>query len=94
MLGLYPRGYRRPCEAELIGISPYGPTNGARLGSRVVEERRHEAQPNPQVDRRPLLRIATRLAFIQEAEEKSRQRINRPLTAHELRRILGRYPGD
>jgi hypothetical protein len=40
------------------------------------------------------LRIAARLAFIEDAEEESRRRLNRPLTADELRRVLRRYPGD
>jgi hypothetical protein len=41
-----------------------------------------------------LLRIAMRLAFIDAAEEDSRQKLHRPLTADELRRVLRQYPGD
>jgi hypothetical protein len=40
------------------------------------------------------VRIAMRLAFIEGAEEDSRRRLNRPLTADELQRILLSYPGD
>jgi hypothetical protein len=58
-----------------------------------VDDRRFILGHDPRPDRRPLLRIAARLAFIADAEEDSRRRLNRPLTAEELRRVLGRYPG-
>jgi hypothetical protein len=35
-----------------------------------------------------------RLAFIDAAEEDSRRRLNRPLTADERRRVVRRYPSD
>jgi hypothetical protein len=38
--------------------------------------------------------MAARLAFLQDAEEGSRRRLNRPLTVEELRRVLQRYAGD
>jgi hypothetical protein len=44
-------------------------------------------------DNRRLMRVAGRLAFIEGAEEDSRRRLNRPLTAEELRRVLRHFPG-
>jgi hypothetical protein len=35
-----------------------------------------------------------RLAFVAGAEEQSRDALGRPLDAHELDRVLRRYPGD
>ena len=35
-----------------------------------------------------------RHAFIEGAEEDSRRRLRRGLTAEELERVLGRYPSD
>jgi hypothetical protein len=59
-----------------------------------VDDRRFTLGHDPRSDRRPLLRIAARLAFIEGAEEDSRRRLNRPLTAEELRRVLRGYAGD
>jgi hypothetical protein len=42
-------------------------------------------------DNRRLMRVAGRLAFIEGAELR---RLERPLTADELRRVLRRFPGD
>jgi hypothetical protein len=38
--------------------------------------------------------MAARLAFIEHVETESRRRLNRPLTADELRRVLQGYSGD
>jgi hypothetical protein len=38
--------------------------------------------------------VALRLAFIEDAEQDSQRRLQRPLTADELRRVLRQYPGD
>jgi hypothetical protein len=59
-----------------------------------MDDRRFTPRYQPQPDERALLRIATRLAFIQVAEEDSRRLQGRPLTAEELGRVLRRYPGD
>jgi hypothetical protein len=59
-----------------------------------VEKRFRTERPERQADRRRLFRMAARLAFIEVAEEDSRRRSNRPLTADELRQVLQRYPGD
>lgn len=56
-----------------------------------MDERRFKLRQDQRPDERPLLRIATRLAFIEDAEEESRRRLNRPLTADELRHVLRRY---
>jgi hypothetical protein len=45
-------------------------------------------------DRRARLNQRLRQAFIEGAEEHSRQRLGRGLTAEELERVLWRYPGD
>jgi hypothetical protein len=45
-------------------------------------------------DNRRLMRVAGRLAFIEGAEQDSLRRLERPLTADELRRVLRRFPGD
>jgi hypothetical protein len=41
-----------------------------------------------------LLRERLRAAFIAGAEEDSRRRLGRGLTAEELERVLRHYPGD
>jgi hypothetical protein len=43
-----------------------------------------------------LARLNERLcqAFIEGADEDSRRRLGRGLTAEELEQVLGRYPGD
>jgi hypothetical protein len=41
-----------------------------------------------------LLRERLRAEFIAGAEEDSRRRLGRGLTAEELQRVLRRYPGD
>jgi hypothetical protein len=38
--------------------------------------------------------MAARLAFIEHAEKESWRRLNRPLTADELRRAVQTYSGD
>ena len=45
-------------------------------------------------DRRARLNQRLRQAFIEGAEEDSRRRLGRGLTAEELERVLRRYPGD
>jgi hypothetical protein len=45
-------------------------------------------------DRRVRLNERLRQAFIEGAEEDSRRRLGRALTAEELDRVLRRYPGD
>jgi hypothetical protein len=45
-------------------------------------------------DRRTHLNERLRQAFIEGAEEDSRRRLDRGLTAEELERVLRRYPGD
>jgi hypothetical protein len=45
-------------------------------------------------DNRRLMRVAGRLAFIEGTEQDSLRRLERPLTADELRRVLRRFPGD
>ena len=45
-------------------------------------------------DRRARLNKRLREAFIAGAEEDSRRRLGRGLTAEELERVLRRYPGD
>jgi hypothetical protein len=40
------------------------------------------------------LRVLLRQEYIRGAEEESRRKTGRPLTAQELRRVLARYPGD
>jgi hypothetical protein len=45
-------------------------------------------------DRRVRLNQRLRRAFIAGAEEDSRRRLGRGLTAEELERVLRRYPGD
>ena len=44
--------------------------------------------------RRARLNQRLRQAFIEGAEEDSRRRLGRGLTARELERVLRRYPGD
>jgi hypothetical protein len=51
--------------------------------------------PEPgQIARRAELNRRLRRAFVEGAEERSRQEHGRGLTADELRRVLRRYPGD
>jgi len=45
-------------------------------------------------DRRAPLNERLRQAFIEGAEEDSRRRLGRGLTADEFERVLRRYPGD
>ena len=55
-----------------------------------AEQRRAgDAQP-----RRARLNQRFRQAFVEGAEEGSRRRLGRGLTAEELERVLRRYPGD
>jgi hypothetical protein len=44
--------------------------------------------------RRTALNRRLRLAFLREAEERSRLEHGRGLTADELHRVVARYPGD
>jgi hypothetical protein len=60
----------------------------------LMEKRFRGDRPERQSDRRRLFRMAARLAFIEDAEEESRRRLNRPLTADELQRVLQLYRGD
>jgi len=46
------------------------------------------------VDRRARLNQRLRQAFIEGAEEDSRRRLGRGLTAEEYEQVLRRYPGD
>ena len=52
------------------------------------------APPDLTRDRRRRLNERLRQAFIDGAEEDSRRRLGRGLTAEELERVLRRYPGD
>jgi hypothetical protein len=45
-------------------------------------------------ERRHRLNKRLRQAFLEGAEEDSRRRLGRGLTAEELERVLRRYPGD
>jgi hypothetical protein len=45
-------------------------------------------------ERRARLNQRLRQAFIEGAEQDSRRRLGRGLTAEELERVLRRYPGD
>jgi hypothetical protein len=45
-------------------------------------------------ERREELNLRLRAAFIEGAEERSRAALGRGLTDEELRRVIGRYPGD
>jgi hypothetical protein len=45
-------------------------------------------------DRRARLNQRLRQSFIEGAEVDSRRRLGRGLTAEELERVLGHYPGD
>jgi hypothetical protein len=45
-------------------------------------------------ERRERLNKRLRAAFLEGAEEDSRRRLGRGLTAEELERIVWRYPGD
>jgi hypothetical protein len=57
------------------------------MAKQVEPEDRHAA-------RRQRLRERLRAEFIAGAEEDSRRRLGRSLTAEELERVLRRYPGD
>ena len=50
--------------------------------------------PDPVPPRRASLRKRLRAVFIAGAEEDSRRRLGRGLTAEELERVLRHYPGD
>jgi hypothetical protein len=52
----------------------------------------HIARPGH--ERRARLNQRLRAAFIEGAEEDSRRRLGRGLTAEELERVLRQYPGD
>jgi len=45
-------------------------------------------------ERRERLNQRLRAAFVEGAEEDSRRRLGRGLTAEELERVVWRYPGD
>ena len=51
-------------------------------------------RPESVQDRRQRLNERLRAEFIAGAEEDSRRRLGRGLTAMELERVLRRYPGD
>jgi hypothetical protein len=53
-------------------------------------------KPTPEADQERRARLNQRLrqAFLEGAEEDSRRRLGRGLTAEELERVLRRYPGD
>lgn len=53
-----------------------------------------KAAPMPPEERHQRLRERLRAEFIAGAEEDSRRRLGRGLTAQELARVLRRYPGD
>jgi len=48
--------------------------------------------PVSEAERKRMLNQRLRLAFLQGAEDQSRQVLHRGLTADELRRVLGGYP--
>jgi hypothetical protein len=56
--------------------------------------RRSRADRAPDGDERRQLNARLRAAFLEGAEEDSRRRLGRGLTAKELERVLRRYPGD
>ena len=56
------------------------------------DPKRHAARPDQ--DRRARLNQRLRRAFIDGAEEGSRRRLGRGLTAEEMKRVLLQYPGD
>ena len=58
----------------------------------MSDPERHVATPDP--ERRARLNQRLREAFIDGAEEDSRRRLGRGLTAEEVERVLRRYPGD
>jgi hypothetical protein len=64
----------------------------ALLSLSMGDPERHVARPDP--ERRARLNQRLRQAFIEVAEEDSRRRLGRGLTAEELERVLWRYPGD
>jgi hypothetical protein len=51
-------------------------------------------EPPPADDRCTNVNQRLREAFLAGAEEDSRRRLGRGLTAEELERVLRRYPGD
>jgi hypothetical protein len=57
-----------------------------------MEER--DVLPNKPDQRRTRLNQRLRQAFIAGAEQDSRRRLGRGLTAEELERVLRRYPAD
>lgn len=50
--------------------------------------------PRPVEGHRPEVNRRLRAAFVEGAEERSRETLGRGLTDEELRRIMRRYPGD
>ena len=50
--------------------------------------------PDPDQDRRARLNRRLRQAFVAGAEQDSRRRLGRGLTAEEMERVLRHYPGD
>ena len=52
------------------------------------------APPGATDERRERVNERLRQAFIEGAEEDTRRRLGRGLTAEELERVLRRYPGD
>ena len=65
---------------------------GAATLDRVDDLKVRAASPDQ--ERRERLNKRLRQAFIEGAEEDSRRRSGRGLTAEELERIVWRYPGD
>jgi hypothetical protein len=58
-----------------------------------VVSRDDQVSPPP-IERRAHLNRRLRAAFIEGAQEDSRRRLGRGLTAEELERVLRHYPGD
>ena len=57
-------------------------------------EDRDRPAPHADHQRRERLNKRLRQAYLEGAEEDSRKRLGRGLTAEELERVLWRYPGD
>ena len=63
-------------------------------GSVYFVEDREPPLVDSERERRARLKAALRRAFIEGAEEDSRRRLGRGLTAEELERVLRHYPGN
>jgi hypothetical protein len=89
-------GHDPPGAASDAPLSPEDETRTGRPGAatlgRVGDLKARAASADH--ERRERLNQRLRQAFLEEAEEDSRRRLGRGLTAEELERILWHYPGD